>query len=290
MEIKNEIEIKRIQFMGAELMAARDEKGQIWAGVKWVCNGIGLSRGQANGEIVKVQTDETLAEGCTKFHAGVFDPYHETIALKLDFVPLWLAKISITPAMKEERPELAAALKEYQLRAKDVLAEAFLPPDTIPDLATLSPELQMFKAIFDSVAKTELEQKEQAKAIAAVNQRVDDIREVVALNPIQWRKESLAIIDTIAKQLGGMEHIRDLHAEIYKLVDARAGCNLTRRLENLKCRMMMEGRGKSKIKEANKLDVIGQDKKLIEIYVAVVKEMAVKYGAIGGLKKEEHHV
>lgn len=123
----NELEIKRVPFLGTELVAARDADGQIWAGVKWICNGLGLSRGQANGEIVKVQNDEVLQEGCTKFHAGVFDPVHATIALKLDFIPLWLAKIAITPTMKEERPELAETLKQYQLRAKDVLAAAFLP-------------------------------------------------------------------------------------------------------------------------------------------------------------------
>lgn len=123
----NELEIKKVPFLGTELMAARDADGQIWAGVKWMCNGIGLSRGQANGEIVKVQSDEALQEGCTKFHAGVFDAAHETIALKLDFVPLWLAKISITPTMKAEHPEVAETLKQYQLKAKDVLAAAFLP-------------------------------------------------------------------------------------------------------------------------------------------------------------------
>ncbi len=30
----NELEIKRVPFMGTELMAARDAEGQIWAGAK----------------------------------------------------------------------------------------------------------------------------------------------------------------------------------------------------------------------------------------------------------------
>ena len=51
----------------------------------------------------------------------------ETLCLKLDFVPLWLAKISITPTMEQETPDLAETLMEYQLKAKDVLAAAFLP-------------------------------------------------------------------------------------------------------------------------------------------------------------------
>lgn len=123
----NELEIKKVPFMGTELMAARDADGQIWAGVSYICNGIGLTKHQKDRQVTTVQTDEVLQEGCLKFEAGVFDPNNETVALKLDFVPLWLAKISITPTMKAEHPELAKTLKEYQLKAKDVLAAAFLP-------------------------------------------------------------------------------------------------------------------------------------------------------------------
>lgn len=42
---------------------------------------------------------------------------------------------------------------------------------------------------------------------------------------------------------------------------------------------------KEKIKVLDKLDIITQEKKLIEIYVAIVKEMAVKYGVT--VEKEE---
>ena len=51
----------------------------------------------------------------------------DILCIRLDFVPLWLAKITITPAMEQENPELAERLIEYQLRAKDVLAAAFIP-------------------------------------------------------------------------------------------------------------------------------------------------------------------
>lgn len=127
--MENKLEIKRVPFMGTELMAARDSDGQIWAGVSYICNGIGLGKNEKDRQVKNVQADEVLKEGCVKFDAGVFDPNNATVALKLDFIPLWLAKISITPTMKEEHPELAATLKEYQLRAKDVLAAAFLPKE-----------------------------------------------------------------------------------------------------------------------------------------------------------------
>lgn len=123
----NELEIKRVPFLGTELMAARDEAGQIWAGVSYICNGIGLNKNEKDRQVKNVQADRVLKKGCVKFDAGVFDPNNQAVAIKLDFVPLWLAKISITPTMESDNPELAGRLEQYQLRAKDVLAAAFLP-------------------------------------------------------------------------------------------------------------------------------------------------------------------
>ena len=41
-------------------------------------------------------------------------------------VPLWLAKISITPTLRENNPELVEKLVNYQLKVKDILVAAFL--------------------------------------------------------------------------------------------------------------------------------------------------------------------
>ena len=67
--------------------------------------------------------------------------------------------------------------------------------------------------------------------------------------------------------------IRD-RAEIFALVDERAGVSLATRLTNQRRRMADEGVCKSKRDKLNKVDVIADDKKLIEIYLAVAKEMA----------------
>jgi len=77
------MEIKKVPFMGAELMAARDADGQIWAGVSYICRGIGLSEDQKRHQIRTVQSDEVLKEGCVKFDTGVFDPNNPTIAINL---------------------------------------------------------------------------------------------------------------------------------------------------------------------------------------------------------------
>ena len=57
---KNELIVKDVDFMGDTLKAARDEEGIVWAGVKWLCDGIGLSKGQMQSERKKIQEDMVL--------------------------------------------------------------------------------------------------------------------------------------------------------------------------------------------------------------------------------------
>lgn len=139
------------------------------------------------------------------------------------------------------------------------------------DISSLSPQLR-------ELIHIETEQKRQAKAIEDVNHRVDSIGEVIALSPNSWRKDACSLIHKVAQKLGGNEYIRDVSAEVYKLVDERAGVSLSTRLTNKRRRMADEGVCKSKRDKLNKMDVIADDKKLIEIYVAVVKEMCIKNG------------
>ncbi len=127
--IMNELEIKKVPFMGTNLMAARDNDGQIWAGVRWICDGMGMSEGQRKRQIANIQADKLLSKGGANLVLPTNGGNQDVLCLKLDFLPLWLAKISITPTMEAETPELAEKLMEYQLKAKDVLAAAFMPTE-----------------------------------------------------------------------------------------------------------------------------------------------------------------
>lgn len=108
------------------LRAAQDANNIIWVGVRWVCDGLGLTEDQAKNERKKIQKDLVLSQGVKFNPLGTGNANKDVLCLQLDFLPLWLAKISVTPTMKRENPELVEKLVEYQLKAKDVLAEAFL--------------------------------------------------------------------------------------------------------------------------------------------------------------------
>lgn len=142
----------------------------------------------------------------------------------------------------------------------------------------LSPTLQLFNQLFQALANNELEQKKLQQAVTETKQEVQAIRAVVALNPNAWRKETTKMINKMAQKIGGFEHIQLIREESYKMLDEKLGVSLAARLLNKKKKMALGGVCKSKIDKVNKLDVIADDKKLINGYVNIIKELAIKYG------------
>ena len=138
-------------------------------------------------------------------------------------------------------------------------------------MQSLSPQLQLLISM-------ELKQNEMQKAITENKEAVQSIRDVVSLNTTSWRRDSSVLIGKMAHGMGGSEHIRDLRKESYKLLDTRMGVSLGIRLTNKRRRMAEEGICKSKRENFNPLDVIAEDKKLVEGYVAIIKDMAIRYG------------
>lgn len=140
------------------------------------------------------------------------------------------------------------------------------------DISNLSPELQLMANLVNNMAKQELAQKQ-------LNEKVDSISEIVALNTTDWRKEANALINKVVRVMGNTaEAHKEVRSAIFTEVDRRAGVSLETRLTNKRRRMADEGASKSKRDNLTKVDVISDDKKLVEIYMAVVKEFAIKYG------------
>lgn len=117
---------KEVEFNGDILKAAQDPDGNIWVGARWVCEAIGLDDNRIKYERRKMQTDSVISKGVQNFTLLTNGGNQNVMCLQLDYLPLWLAKISITPTMRKEMPGIAEKLVAYQLKAKDVLAAAFL--------------------------------------------------------------------------------------------------------------------------------------------------------------------
>ncbi|RMC50858.1 ORF6N domain-containing protein [Lactobacillus sp. ESL0225] len=134
----------------------------------------------------------------------------------------------------------------------------------------LSPDLQMFKKIFDNAA-------EQQLAIKKVDHKLDNITEIVSLSTTGWRKTAQSLIHKMAKTEGGFGAYQQIQSDIYKETDERAGSSLKTRLTNKRKTMALNGASKSAIEKVNRLDVLADDKRLLQIYMGVVKDFAIKY-------------
>lgn len=129
--------------------------------------------------------------------------------------------------------------------------------------------------IIAAIAKGAADQEKQLKQLSS---ELQGMRDVITLSTISWREDTKNLLVKIAQKAGDVQVVRDLWKQAYKLLDSRMGVNVNQRLSNLRNRMMNEGVCKSKRDKANQLDVIGEDKKLIEGFVAIVKEMSIKAG------------
>jgi len=139
-------------------------------------------------------------------------------------------------------------------------------------------QLEILAQIARSAADQEKKMLQLEQTQIKQTETLQSMRDVVALSSTSWRGDSSMLISKMARVLGGNEHIQDLRNESYKLLNDRMGVDLKCRLTNKRRRMADEGICKSKRDNLNHLDVIADDKKLIEGYVAIVKEMAIKYG------------
>lgn len=152
----NELAVKSVDVLGSQIMAAQDNSGVIWVGIRWMCQGMGMSDGQYKRQITNIQKDLLLKSSGANLNLNKGSGEREVFCLKLDYLPIWLAKISITPTMQKDHPELADKLLEYQLKAKDILAEAFMPKQNMPQttdgkIALLAQGHTELKAEVDSI-------------------------------------------------------------------------------------------------------------------------------------------
>ncbi len=181
----------------------------------------------------------------------------------------------VTHGLMQSRKPIA---KEFKKGIKIVLEE--LRKTGSYSTHTYSPQLQLLMSM-------EIEQQRQAQVIEQANQkidiveetinkRIDNIKEVISLDSTSWRKEASNLISKIALTLGGFNYIRDVQTEVYKLLEQRAGVSLSTRLTNKRRRMADEGICKSKREKTTKVDIISEDKKLVEIYVSIIKDLAIK--------------
>lgn len=117
---------KEVSFLEDTLLAA-EVNGKVYVAVGAIASGLGFTKGQYDRQVKNIKADLVLSQGASDLTLPTKGGLQEVTVIDIEFLPIWLAKISITPKMKAENPILVNKLVDYQLKAKDVLYRAFFP-------------------------------------------------------------------------------------------------------------------------------------------------------------------
>lgn len=138
-------------------------------------------------------------------------------------------------------------------------------------------QLEIMQMQIEQMVKQEQRLNEQDNRIDKIETEQQNITEIIGLSVVEWRRKVTNILNRIAKNNGGFQMYQEIRNESYKLLEERAKCKLSIRVTNKQKVMALNGMPKSTVNKVSKLDAISEDARLTEIYLAIVKELAIKY-------------
>ena len=177
------LQVTNFNFYGDELIALKDNTtGEIYTSINSVLRGIGFSnKDQIRKRREKWINDVVISKGVVKFNiptqevvakndTTLFDE-KDTYCISQHKLPLALAKINITPKMKQNQPELASKLELYQDKCADVLASVFIDNKTT-DQITMQPILDTLNTFTKTVNDTLLSLNERMSKLEESQEQV----------------------------------------------------------------------------------------------------------------------
>lgn len=180
--------------------------------------------------------------------------------------------------------QLQRILVNSYFKAKEMQSENY--DDLSPMLRTFIQQERQMKAmqteIADTKAQLEITQTENQKhneRLNTIDGKINAVSDAIKLDSTSWRKEVSSVIRKICRNANdAYPTVGILYGEIYKVLELRAKCNLTTRLTHKQVRMRDAGVCMSKVKQVNRLDIIAEGAQLTEIFIAIVREYAIKFG------------
>lgn len=173
----------------------------------------------------------------------------------------------------------AEEAREYFTRLEEKIKQNAI------DFSQLSPDLQMFSRIFNSVAQQQMEQKRQAEQIQRVEERQKVLSETFQKTSDNedfkaWCSRCINKIADSRKfchEHYVMSRYRDAWNESYARLSEKRACRLKQRVEAAKRRAKKKGASADQLSEITYLSVIADDKDLKPVYETVIKEMMIAY-------------
>lgn len=198
------METKRIRFYDDTLLGVRDETGKVWLAIAHTCKELGFNERRVRQQGEKIRADKVLSKGIRKFGLPTEGGIQETFYLEEKFVPLWLAKITLTNKMENDIPDVVEKLEKYQLEAADVLHKAFYETEE------QKADLHQAMGLEGRIEGMQVQINNMENMLCEQMEKLDSVMDSMTLSTRQQQKLYKAAKNRINHLLGGA------HSEEYK--------------------------------------------------------------------------
>lgn len=274
MNSQTALQVTDFNFYGDNLIALKDNAtGEIYTAINSVLKGIGfIDRDQIRKRRDKWINDPVISKGVVKFNVPMQEVVtkndttildKETYCISQHKLPIALAKINITPKMKQTQPELASKLELYQDKCADVLASVFIDRKTVSDM-NMQPITETLNAITNTLTTL-------TQTMISMQQEINSLKKPQQLSKKKWSYWSTKMYP---KYQLLTDYFQISNTELYK--------NLYRELENTYPEIDLNQEiddycYENNLESAYTLDVIEHNITLRKLFEAIVDNLLNKY-------------
>lgn len=219
------METRKIKFYDDTLLGIKDENEKVWLAIAHTCKELGFNERRVRQQGEKIRTDKVLSKGIRKFGLPTDGGIQDTFCIEEKFVPLWLAKITLTNKMEKDIPDVVEKLEKYQLEAADALHKAFYETDDQKEKLYsnlgLNGKIECMQVQINNMENMMCEQIE----------KLDSVMENMTLSTRQQQKLYHAAKDRVNFLLGGAnsmeykQNARRYFINLWNGLKAEYGCS-----------------------------------------------------------------
>lgn len=211
MNTNTALQVTNFDFYGDSLIAIRDNAtGEIYTAINHILKGIGFTEKQIEHQQKKILNDEVLKSHTLKF-SGVdlgLPSVNQIWCISNRKLPITLAKIHVTPKMKNEQPKLSDKLLRYQDKCADVLASVFIDHKSVSDI-NLQPLVDVITTLSSTIVTMQQD-------IISIKQSQDTIQKQIPKKRFSfWATKMFPKYQMLMDYFGVQEN-KNLYKELYK--------------------------------------------------------------------------
>lgn len=281
MNTQTALQVTDFNFYGDNLIALKDNAtGEIFTAINSVLKGIGFTdKNQIRKRRDKWINDPVISKGVVKFNIPMQEVVtkndttlldKETYCISQHKLPIALAKINITPNMKQTQPELALKLELYQDKCADVLASVFIDHKTVSDI-NIQPITEALTSITNTLTTL-------TQTMTSMQQEINAIKDSQSIQlKLPKKKCSYWSTKMYPKYQLLTDYFHITHKELYKnlyseLQNTYPDIDLNQEIDDY-CY-------ENKLESAYTLDVIEHNLTLRKLFETIIDNLLNKYNLI----------